>query len=255
MNDEQIKYLLSLPPEEIVKWFQDKGLSFSWNWDDIIKDAHARAFTAAKVMKLDILQELKNEVDKIFTHGITYNTFRKELEPILKRLGWWGKVKAADVPGYNPESGVDPEKIVQLGSPKRLETIFQTNSNVAYNAGRYKFQMQNAASRPYWMYMQLERKHKRKAHAFYANKVFMWDDPIWDKIYPPNGFNCGCYVIALSKEEFESRGLKLSQGSDVRVDVAEGWDYNPGKSYYNPPADGYDKNLYAKFIEATDGTL
>ncbi len=249
MNADQLKYLLSLPPEEIVKWYKSKGYAFSWKWEDVWQEAHARAFTVSKVMKLDILQELKDEVDKIFTHGLTFEQFRKDLEPNLKRLGWWGKVRADEVPGYDPASGGDPNKIVQLGSPRRLQTIFQTNSNVAYNSGRYKFQIQNAVNRPYWLYNQLERKHKRKAHAVYANKVFMFDDPIWNIIYPPNRWGCGCYVIALTKEEVEARGLKVCKGSDERIDVAEGWDYNPGKSYYKPDPAKYDKEIFAQYLK------
>jgi len=243
MNEIDLKYLFALPPEEIVKWFQSKGLTFSWNWQDTWQEAHAKAFTVAKVMKMDILQELMDEVDKIFSKGITFKQFQKDLEPILKRLGWWGKVKASEVSGYVPMPGVDPDKIVQLGSPARLETIFRVNSNVSYNAGRYKFQMQNAANRPYWLYVQLERKHKRKAHAVYANKVFRYDDPIWDKIYPPNGWSCGCYAVALTLEEVNARGLKVIKGTDVVINVEEGWDYNPGKAAFSPDLTKYDSDI------------
>ncbi len=248
MTSNDIQYLLTLPPQEIIKWYYSKGYTFSWNWQDVWQDAHVRSFTAAKVMKLDILQSLKDEVDKIFSKGITYDQFVKDLEPELKALGWWGKVRADEVPGYDPNSGVDPNKIVQLGSPRRLKTIYQTNANVAYNAARYKFQALNAASRPYWLYNQLDRPHKRKEHARYAGKVFMYNDPIWDHIYPPNGFNCGCYVTALTYDEVISRGLKIWKGSDVIVDIGEGWDYNPGKELFTPDLTKYDADLRAVYL-------
>ncbi len=251
MTEDRLKYLLSLPPEQIVQWYKSKGYTFSWDWKDVWQDAHAQTFTVAKVMKLDILQEIKDEVDKIFNNGITYEQFRKDLEPILKRLGWWGKVNASDVPGYDPASGIDPNKIVQLGSPSRLKTIFTTNANVAYSSGRYKSMIQNVGERPYWLYNQIERKHKRKAHANYAGKVFMWDDPIWDSIFPPNGFFCGCYVTALTKAEVEARGLKVWKGEDVAIKVEEGWNYNPGKSYYQPDLSKYDKSLVKQFTNAS----
>ena len=69
MTDSDLKYLLTLPPEEIVKWFYSKGYTFSWNWNEVWQDAHMRSFTVAKVMNLDILQSLKDEVDKIFSAG------------------------------------------------------------------------------------------------------------------------------------------------------------------------------------------
>ena len=52
----------------------------------------------------------------------------RQLEPQLRALGWWGRqvVPAPD--------GAEDE--VQLGSPRRLKTIYDTNMRVAYNAGR-----------------------------------------------------------------------------------------------------------------------
>ncbi len=250
MTDDVLKYLFTLPPEEILKWFRGKGLTTSWSWRDLWQSAHNRAFTVAKGMDLDVLQSIKDEVDKIFSEGITFEQFRRDLEPTLKRLGWWGKVKASDVPGFDPNSGVDPNKMVLLGSPSRLRTIFSTNSNVAYNGARYNAMLENAAERPYWLYIQIERPHKRKAHAVYANKVFMWNDPIWNSIFPPNGWNCGCYVIALNKAEVEARRLKVWNGDDVAIDVEEGWDYNPGKEMFKPDSKDYDKTLFNAYKTA-----
>lgn len=243
MTNDSLKYLLTLPPEQIVQWYKSKGYTFSWNWKDVWQDTHSRSFTVAKVMKLDILQELKDEVDKIFTKGITYDQFKRDLESILKRLGWWGKVAAKDVPGYDSASGIDPNKIVQLGSPSRLKTIYTTNANVGYSKGRYDSMIENTVERPYWLYNQIERKHKRKSHANYAGKIFNWNDPIWDKIFPPNGFNCGCYVTPLTKAEVEARGLKILSGENVSVKVSEGWDYNPAKTAFRPDLSKYDNDL------------
>lgn len=250
MTDEQVKYLLTIPPEQIIQWYQSKGYKFSWDWRGVLKQAHARSFTVAKIMKIDILQSVKEGVDDIFKSGLTFEQFRKQLEPILRKLGWWGKVKASEVPGFDAASGVDPNKMVQLGSPRRLQTIFFTNSNVAYNSGRYKSQIENVNQRPYWLYVQIERKNKRKTHAVYSNKVFMWNDPIWNTIYPPNGWGCGCYVIALTKAEVEARGLKVWNGADVKIKVEEGWDYNPGLSYFQPDLSKYNSDFANQFLTA-----
>jgi uncharacterized protein with gpF-like domain len=250
LTEDQLKYLFSLPPDQIVKWYQSKGTTFSWDWKEVWQEAHSRSFTVAKVMKLDILQELRDEVDKIFTEGITYEQFQKDLEPILRRLGWWGKVPAKDVPGYDPANGIDPEKIVQLGSPYRLNTIFTTNANVGYSKGRYDTMIQNTVERPYWMYKQIERLHKRRSHAIYANKVFMWNDPIWNHIYPPNGFNCGCYIIALNKQEMESLGLHVSNGADFPIEVGDGWDYNPAITNFKPDLSNYDSDLRNEYRQS-----
>lgn len=248
MTPDQLKYLFFLPPEQIVQWYKSKGYTFSWNWQEVWQEAHAKSFAVAKVMRLDILQSIKEYVDKIFTEGYTYQQFQKGLEPILKKLGWWDKVKASDVPGYDPASGIDPNKIVQLGSPSRLKTIYATNANVAYSAGRYKMMAANAANRPYWQYKQLERKRKRIAHTYYADKIFRADDPIWNIIFPPNGWYCGCYVLPLSQAEVESRGLETSSGADFQIkDIPPEWQYNPGKEAFKPDLSKYDKSFVNQF--------
>lgn len=250
---EYIAFLLNLPPEEIIKWYESKGYTFSWKWQDVWQAAHTRSFTVAKVMKLDILQAIKKEVDNIFKKGITFEQFQRELEPTLKRLGWWGKVKAKDVPGYKPGPGIDPEKIVELGSPRRLKTIYQVNTTIGYNAGQYNSDIQNVNSRPYWMYNQIDRKTKRKSHEPFDSKVFMWNDPIWEIIYPPSGWNCGCFVTPLTKIEFDSRKLNLSNGKDflekAKKNIPEEWQFNPAKEYANwqPDLTKYDDDIKKLF--------
>lgn len=263
MDEQTLKYLFTLPPEEIVKWFQSKGLITSWSWRDVWQDAHNRAFTVAKGMDLDVLQSIKDEVDKIFSHGLTYEQFRKDLEPTLKRLGWWGKVKASDVPGYDPNSGIDPDSMVQLGSPRRLRTIFTVNSSVAYNAGRWKSFMENVANMPYLQYHQLDRKTKRKAHVFFDEKIFRFDDPIWDIIAPPSDWNCGCYLTAHSESEVaDSKDLILLNMPEhmdlmelAKLKIPREWQYNPGKTMFKPDLNNYDRNLAAAYNNAINTAI
>ncbi len=84
LTSDQIQYLFTLPPEEIIQWYISKGYTFSWNWQDTWQTAHTRAFTVAKVMKLDILQDIKNEVDNIFIKGLSEEQFIRNLEWTLK---------------------------------------------------------------------------------------------------------------------------------------------------------------------------
>ena len=252
LTTDQIKYLLNLPPEEIIRWFYSKGYTFSWDWKEVYQSAHQKTFTVAKVMKLDILQEIKNATDKIFSQGITYEQFVKDLEPTLKRLGWWGKVRAADVPGYDPARGIDPNKIVQLGSPSRLKTIFNVNSNVAYNKGRYDAMIAAIDAFPYWQYKQLERPTYRKSHHPFADKIFRADDPIWNIIYPPNGWNCGCYVKALTQSEVDSKELRIYSGADVKQYITEKaipkeWQYNPAANPFTADLSQYDEDIVAAY--------
>jgi SPP1 gp7 family putative phage head morphogenesis protein len=173
-------YAIGLPPEEAIKYFQSKGYAFSWDWYDVWQEAHALAFTVAKAMRMDVLQTIRDEMQKVFDEGITLDQFRKDLEPRLKALGWWGKTMVAD------ETGAAS---VQLGSPWRLATIYNTNFQTGYSAGRWKTFMDNSADRPYGMYVAVLDSVTRPAHRALHGKVFPLDDPFWTYFGPPNGWN------------------------------------------------------------------
>ena len=251
MADEfDIGFLFTLKPEEAMKYFEKKGYKISWDWQEVWKEAHNKAFTVAKVMKLDILQDIHDEVVKALETGETFEDFKRNLRPILKDQGWWGKVPASEVPGYDPDSGVPPDKVVQLGSPQRLETIYRTNLRTSINAGRYKTQMEMKDERPYLQYLQVQRPNKRPAHAELHLKVFRIDDPIINKIYPPNGFGCDCRFRNLSKEEVKLLGLKVTKGDNIVYTPDTGWDYNPGQDNYEPDLSGYNKDLVKAYKKA-----
>lgn len=248
MPDLDLQFLVDKKPEEIVKYFSKKGNLTNWSWRDTWEQAHAKAFTAAKAMKLDILQDIRTMVERSIAEGLTYKEFQKGLQPKLIAAGWWGKMPAKDVPIFDPASGEDPDKIVQLGSPRRLKTIYRTNALTSYNAGRYKSQYDNKSDRPFGEYVQIERPSKRRDHAEWHRRVFRLDDPIWDRIYPPNGFGCGCRVRTLTEADVKERGLQIEDGSRYEGTLAdEGWNYNPGKAAFYPNLDDYSYNVAKQF--------
>jgi SPP1 gp7 family putative phage head morphogenesis protein len=241
-----LSYLLNLKPEEIIKWFESKGNVIPKDWEAIYNAAKASASTAIDLMKIDILQTVRDEIKKGLEEGLTSREVANNLLPKLEELGWLGNKKAKDIPGYDPSSGVDPEKIIVV-TPQRLKFIYDQNASAAYNQGRYKFQMDNTATHPYLKYIQVQRPSKREEHAQYNGKVFRADDPIWNTIYPPNGFNCGCRVVAKSKSDLKQEGLTLSKGNDFDTsDIPEEWAHPPGESY-KPDLSKYDHDLVAQY--------
>ena len=196
----------------------------------------------AKATRLDVLQTIRGGLDRALRDGATERTFLKEMEPALRKAGWWGQQTIVDSAG-NAE-------VVQLGSPHRLKTIFRTNMRTSYAHGRYRRQ------------------------AALDGRVFRHNDPFWDTHYPPNGWGCRCRVRALTQSQVEKRGLTVSRGQrglhlvtqkagfekrtgeEVIAEGTEyrfrvrgkrhallpdpGWSYNPGKAspLYDLPADG-----------------
>ncbi len=266
-------FVIGLPPEKAIEYFQKKSNALSWNWYDIWQSEHNKVFTVAKVTKMDILQDIRDMVQKSIKSGTTFRDFQKELEPKLKAKGWWGTQT------IETEDG---EKEIQLGSPHRLRTIYQANLNTAYQAGRYKQLIDNVDRRPYWQYWAVEDSRTRPEHRELNGKVFRYDDPFWKSFYPPNGFNCRCKVIALSERDLERMGLKVessegmlfikdrlvsektgemrpvtvyknpdirnpSTGKIIEISPDVGWSYNPGETSWEPDLNKYPDELVSFF--------
>lgn len=249
-----IQARLDLEPKDAVAHFAAKGEQLAWDYTEVWGEANVHAFTVAKATSLELLRTIRTEVAKSIGPGQTLEQFKKTLRPRLQEMGWWGKQEALDI-----DTG--EISLVQLGSDRRLRTIYQTNVQTAYMAGRYKRYVANAVARPYWRYVAIMDGRTRPAHAALNGKVWRWDDPIWQVIWPPNGWGCRCRIVALTEEEFKALDIPLEEGSDAIVDMEvpinrdgdmvnvkgvrytdaggkprvfrpdPGWDYNPGEAW------------------------
>lgn len=201
MQSIDLAHALTLAPVDAIKYFRSKGQKITWDWWEMWEEAHHKAFTVAKAADLALLQTLREEVGAALAEGYTAAEFRKRLEPRLRSRGWWGKE-------IDPKTG----KVIQLGSPARLNTIYRTNMQSAYNAGRYKSQMDNADNRPYLQYVAIIDDSTRDSHAALNGMVFPASDPFWSSHTPPLGFNCRCRTRALTARQVERRGITVNTG-------------------------------------------
>jgi len=192
--------LLRKQPEDVVAFFEAKGLKVSWNWEEVWQEANAKAFTVARANRLTVLKDIHDEMRRAVKEGVPKREFVKTLTPRLKARGWWGKVVEVDPRGR--------ARTVQLGSPYRLKFVYRQNMQSGYMAARWKAQKENADARPFWQYVAVLDSRTRPGHRALDGKVFPHDDPFWDSFYPPNGFNCRCRVRTLSDRRLKAKGLK-----------------------------------------------
>jgi len=202
-----MRALFDRPPADAIEFLRSKGLALTWNFQEMQDDAHARAFTVAKATRLDILADIRGALVDNLAAGGTLEDFNRDLIPTLRAKGWWGKQVAVD-----PDT-LDAE-LVQLGSVRRLKTIYQTNVQSAYMAGRYRRQM-DAEAFPYLQYLAVMDSRTRQSHALLHGKVWRKDDPVWNSIYPPNGYNCRCRTRALTGRQLDRAGLKPEPAAEV----------------------------------------
>lgn len=243
-NNANLALAITLQPERAIEYFQAKGLRITSSWRDMAAGAHAGAFTVAGVLKGEVLQDIRSALDGALQNGETFDEFLKKLRPQLKAKGWWGI-------SHDPETG----EVLQgrAMTPHRLPTVYQTNMQSAYMAGRYKAQLENADQRPYWQYVAILDSRTRPRHRELNGRIFKYDDPAWGVLYPPNGYNCRCRVKALDRGEMEAGGGAVSNGAEhletVEIDLGKGGGKvavtgyrDPGTKTLFAPDPGFDSN-------------
>lgn len=203
--------LKPLPPKEAIDYFRKKGYKIGFDWRDVWQDEHAYAFTVAKAMRTDILQDIRDAVDTAIAEGTTLAEFKKQLRPTLQKKGWWGKKLVVD-----PDT--KEEKLVQLGSSRRLRTIFDTNMRTAYAAGTWQRIQRVKKARPYLRYVAILDDRTRTQHRIWNDTIKPVDDPFWSKFYPPNGWGCRCTVQQLSQRDLDRLGLSVTKTDPATPD-------------------------------------
>lgn len=234
MPNEQFK---PRPPKEASAFFKNKGLKPAFNWQDVWQEEHALNFSVAKATELDVLTSIQGAVQKALDEGRTFRDFKKELEPKLKELGWWGKKDVTD-----PLIG--KTVTAQLGSPRRLRTIYDANMRTARAAGQFERAQRVKSALPFFIYELGPSKEHRKDHEHLAGTILPVDDKFWDTHMPPNGWGCKCRVRQITEREAESLGgetkrpkiatkeftnKRTGEVLNVPADIDPGWASNPGK--------------------------
>lgn len=92
------------------------------------------------------------------------------------------------------------DKIVkaELGTPRRLKTIYSVNMRTAYQREQYEQTMQSDIH-PYFTY----RTGPSKEHAEYNGLVLPKGDSFWSRHFPIKDYGCKCYTRALSEADFQ----------------------------------------------------
>ena len=236
----------SSPPPEASAYFRDKNLRPAFRWTEVWGQEHAYSFTVAKAVQLDVLAAIRDSLQRAIDEGRPYRAWASDLKPELQRLGWWGR---ADLP--NPATGEVKE--VQLGSPRRLRTIYDANLRTARAAGQWERAQRTKAVLPYFVYQLGPSIHHRPEHEAREGMVAPVDDPIWNSWYPPNGWGCKCWLQQITRSRADALGGPADLGDDdpddgrhsreyrrrrddgsvesIRVPkgIDPGWAGNPGK--------------------------
>lgn len=182
---------------------------------------------------------MREAVGEAIRDQVPFEEFQARLVPTLQAKGWWGKRKLMD-----PLDGSVVN--AQLGSPRRLRTIYWANVHTAHAAGEWERSQRNKEFLPFLLYKLSAAERRRPEHEGWVGIVLPVDHPFWDTHYPPNGWGCKCRVRQISRREALSLGWqdgqddplvvyepwhnkRTNQTVSVPKGIDPGWDTNPGK--------------------------
>lgn len=231
-------------PQEAIDYVNARStLLASYNWRDIYAEEHVRNFTVSRLTQMDVLQDVYDAVVRATAGDLTRRGFIDEVERALHVKGWWGLHEVID-----PASG---EAVQTRFNHRRLQLIYDTNTRAAHAAGQWQRIQRNKQSYPYLRYITMDDERVRKDHARWHNLTLPVDHPLWQQIYPPNGWRCRCRVIAMRQDEVDAG--KTPTGAPLRTEapdeaprewinqrtgevrqilpgIAPGFDYNVGQA-------------------------
>lgn len=173
---------IGVPPVEAIRHFRSKGFHLGFSWLDTAANEHLASFTVAKVARMDILVDIWTAADRAIAEGSTFRQFQQQLEPILRKKGWWGRQEVID-----PKTG--ERVLAELGTPRRLRIIYDTNIRMATARGRWERFERLRDSFPYLRYIAVLDARTRPEHMAWHDTVLPMDHPWWKTHAPPNGWN------------------------------------------------------------------
>ena len=188
--------------DEAVEWFRTRFPVTDEILEALGKYAGTRAWGVAGVAQLDVVLDVFKELETSIAEGKTLAEFKKAMGPKLKKA--WGKDR-----------------------PHRVETIFRTNMQKAYNAGRWK-QIRDPdviRTRPYLMFDAILDSRTSDICRKRNKTVLPADDPYWLHNNPPLHHRCRSSLRAMRKSEANRFGI------NKRPPIAD----DPGKGFGQAP--------------------
>lgn len=223
MAEPSITAGFDLPFQEQIDFFRAKLNLPTAAWDEIWQAAHDRAFVVAGAMKADLLDDLRQAIEKAINTGATLETFRNDFSGIVEKHGWHGWT------GDGSAGGI----------AWRTRVIYETNLRSSYAAGRWAQLTDPGLKKlmPFWRYIHNENVfHPRPLHQRWGNMrlTLPQDHAFWKTHFPPNGWGCRCRVTAVAAVKTGDATAppdgwdQISDKTGAPVGIDKGWAYAPG---------------------------
>jgi SPP1 gp7 family putative phage head morphogenesis protein len=207
-------------PDDAIAWFRDRLRMTKSEFDALTSRARAQAFTVSGVAKVDVVHDVWKALDDAIANGTDLRAFKEAIGDTLTSA-WKG-------------SNIDPSF--------RLETIFRTNVQNAYSAGRLVAaeDPEVREARPYFLFDAVGDSRTSPACRLLNGVLLRADDPFWAAHTPPMHHRCRSQLITLSEDDALELGGMTAK---PKVVTADGFGSPPHMSTWKPTLTDYPKAL------------
>lgn len=176
-----LRLRLAMPPER---------------WLEILRQADAAARDRAAGMTDALVRDINAAILDAVEEGTGLQPFLGAWTEMTARHGW-------------TRDDEDP-----ASAARRAQLAFRMLTAQAYAAGRWQQIQRLKDARPWLRYVhvdpELTQSGSRDEHAAWHGTILHVDHPWWLTHFPPNGWNCRCYVTSLSDRDLVRYGWTVS---------------------------------------------
>jgi len=159
---------------------------------EVLRNFQVEAFTVAAAKSYELEEKLKAMALEILSGKHKYLIDNPETD----RYALWQDEAYNILADYVP--------VQDMPSPSDLKTNLRTASTSAYHAAEWIKLQKLQDIYPAYMYCTRRDNRVREAHAMLDGSVYYANDPVWLIIWPPNDWNCRCYIRPLTSEELKA---------------------------------------------------
>ncbi len=230
--------IVKLNKKEILR-LKDEPELFKINYtgtdNAMLMNFRVEAFTVAGVMSYELQEKLKQLALDL----------QEGKHPLTK-----GEKSIKDVWVAEAQSIMaDYISIQDMPPPRYLNTNLRTAMQSSYHAAQFN-RLQDPSVKelyPSYQYKTLNDARVREQHRKLHDKIWKNNDEIWNHIWPPNGWNCRCYVKPLNQEEENNSAVEpLTSSNELRQEIVR--EGKIGKDFDRNP--GQVRSIWGKWLQS-----
>lgn len=213
----------------------DGYLRFDYELFDFFREDFIRALAKGRNRKKELADFVYGAQDDAFITAMEMNLFLFSAAKTLAEVTQLNRLFQES--GSFDEFHKKALQTTDVFNKTWQRTEYETAVLTAESASNYHRLVEKTKLFPYWEYKTVGDSRVREEHQRLDGLILATSDPRWDKIFPPNGWKCRCYVVprmahhvaGVDLRAMQQRCDEYLQSDEWKLVEAQHWDVNRGK--------------------------